>query len=139
MITGARNFYYVPNSFAKTNHKGNCCTSHSDFSPSVNLKQNPENFIVEVSAAGFQKSDFKIDLEQNKLNISAEVQKENVDNNEKYSLREFYKDSFKRSFSLPENADKENISAKYENGILSVYIPKFNKNNDSLSKEISVS
>lgn len=93
--------------------------------PSVNVKENAEAFIVELAAPGFDKSDFKIELNRNSLTVSSEKKLENETNEaEVFTKREFSYQSFSRSFSLPQIADGDKILASYENGILSVRIPK---------------
>ena len=93
--------------------------------PSVNVKENEGNFKVEMAAPGLEKADFKIDLNGNLLTISSEKKGENeVRDNNSYTRKEFSYQSFSRSFTLPDIVDNEAISAKYENGILTVTIPK---------------
>lgn len=93
--------------------------------PSVNVKENKENFFVEVAAPGLDKNDFKIELNRDVLTISSEKQTENeTKDDESYSCREFSYQSFSRSFTLPNIADGEKIGARYDNGILSITIPK---------------
>ena len=93
--------------------------------PSVNVKEDSESFIVEVAAPGFEKNDFKIELNLNRLSISTEVKVENeTKEGEVFTKREFSYQSFCRSFTLPQTADGEKISANYVNGILVVSIPK---------------
>ncbi len=93
--------------------------------PSVNVKENPEAFTVEVAAPGFEKNDFKIELNLNRLSISTEVKVENETmEGQVFTKREFSYQSFCRSFTLPQIADGEKISANYVNGILVVSIPK---------------
>jgi len=93
--------------------------------PSVNIKENPDEFKVEVAAPGFDKGDFKLELNHDVLTISSEKQFENeTKGNEHFSRREFSYQSFTRSFTLPNIADSERIDANYDNGILSVSIPK---------------
>jgi HSP20 family protein len=58
------------------------------------------------------------------LNIRYEHQQENEEKKENYFRREFKQTSFSRSFTLPSNADSENISANFNNGIVSIKIPK---------------
>src|SRR6186713_1912157 len=89
--------------------------------PAINIKDNAENFEVEVAAPGLKKEDFKINLENNVLTISAEQEENKEENNEKYSRREFYKTSFVRSFQLSESdVDADKIEAKYEDGLLKI-------------------
>lgn len=93
--------------------------------PSVNIKDNAEAFKVEVAAPGFEKGDFKIELNRNLLTISSEKKTENeTKEGEVFTKREFSYQSFTRSFTLPEIANGEAIKANYENGILLVEIPK---------------
>ena len=105
--------------------------SNSNFSntnttiPSVNIKENPDAFIVEVAAPGFEKADFKIELNLNRLSISSEKKVENeAKEGEVFTKREFSYQSFTRSFTLPQTADGDRIEANYQNGILNVVIPK---------------
>lgn len=93
--------------------------------PSVNIKEGEESFEVEMAAPGFEKKDFKIELNHDLLTITSEKQMENESKeNEQFTRREFSYQSFSRSFTLPNTADGEKIGAKYENGILKVRIPK---------------
>ena len=93
--------------------------------PSVNIKENSDEFKVEVAAPGFEKGDFKLELNHDVLTISSEKQIENeTKEDESYSKREFSYQSFTRSFTLPHSADSERIDASYNKGILYVSIPK---------------
>jgi len=93
--------------------------------PSVNIKENAESFAVELAAPGFEKADFKIELNRNMLTISSEKKLENeTKEGEVFTKREFSYQSFSRSFTLPQIADGDRIEANYVNGILTVSIPK---------------
>lgn len=93
--------------------------------PSVNVKESAENFEVELAVPGFDKGDFKIELNHNVLSVSSEKQVENeINDNQSFTCREFSYQSFSRSFTLPNIADDEKIQAKYDKGILTVSIPK---------------
>lgn len=81
--------------------------------------------MVEVAAPGFEKGDFKIELNLNTLSISSEKKVENeTKEGEVFTKREFSYQSFSRSFTLPQIADGDRIEANYQNGILTVLIPK---------------
>ncbi len=97
--------------------------------PSVNIKEGDDGFSIDFAAPGFSKEDFKIELNQKVLTVSSEMKTEEraKSENERYSCQEFRYASFSRSFSLPEDVDDEKIDAKYQNGILSVVIPKREK------------
>ena len=93
--------------------------------PSVNIKENPDAFQVDVAAPGLSKNDFRLELNNNLLTISSEKKVENETNEgEQFTKHEFSYQSFTRSFTMPDFADNENITATYENGILHVAIPK---------------
>jgi HSP20 family protein len=94
--------------------------------PLVNIKEDNENFEVEMAAPGMDKKDFKVELDGNVLTITSEKEIQNEEKDgERYSRREFSYQSFQRSFQLPkEVVDAEKIEAKYENGVLRLVIPK---------------
>lgn len=92
--------------------------------PPVNIHENNEGFHIEMNAAGLQKSDFKIQTEKNLLTISYEKKEEAEQKTYKTIKKEFGMKSFKRSFTLNENVNTDGIQAKYENGILQIFIPK---------------
>jgi HSP20 family protein len=107
--------------------------------PAVNISEDDKNFTVEVAAPGFKKEDFKLNVEDDILTISAETKQENVEggNGKQYSRREYSYSSFTRSFHLPENAKDDSINAKYENGILKIMIPK-TKEQQKATKQINI-
>lgn len=90
----------------------------------VNVKETEKSYQLEVVAPGFEKADFKINLEQNLLTISAEKKDEVKEENEKQIRREYSYRSFKRSFTLDEKTDATNIEASYINGVLKLNLPK---------------
>ena len=93
--------------------------------PSVNIRETEENFEVEMAAPGMQKTDFKISLEGNTLYISSQKQHSGESKEEGYTRREFSYQSFQRSFVLPKDVvDDNGISARYDNGLLHLTIPK---------------
>ena len=94
------------------------------FSPAVNIQETTEGYHLELNVPGRNKEDFKINIENGLLTISFE-QKEIAENPDFKTLRrEFSFKNFKRSFSLDEKVNSEAIQAKYENGILKLYLPK---------------
>jgi HSP20 family protein len=94
--------------------------------PSVNVKETDDKVIVEVAAPGMHKEDFVIKVENDVLNIFAEVKQasETQPENTRFMRREFRYESFRRAFTLPKTIDSEHIEAHYENGILSLDLPK---------------
>ncbi len=90
----------------------------------VNIKETEKYYTIEVIAPGFEKTDFKISLEQQLLTISAEKKNEGKEENEKQIRKEYTYRTFKRSFTLDEKTDGMNIDAKYINGVLTLNVPK---------------
>lgn len=95
--------------------------------PMVNIKNDDNNYVVELAAPGMSKEDFKINVENNRLVISSEKKEEKSDSKENYTFKEFSFNSFSKSFVLPKNIKVEDVGAKYENGILNVVLPKKEK------------
>lgn len=107
--------------------------------PSVNIKETNGEFVVEVAAPGLVKEDFKVELNRNVLTVSSEKKVENESKeNVQYSCREFSYQSFSRSFSLPTSVDGDRIAAKYENGILSIILPKKEEVLSKMNKRIEI-
>ncbi len=107
--------------------------------PAVNIKEDKDGFEVEMSAPGFEKSDFKIELNNSLLTISSEKKIENeTKEGQQFTRKEFSYQSFNRSFTLPETVEGEKIKAKYENGILSVSIPKKEEAKPKPVKQIEI-
>ncbi len=92
--------------------------------PLVNVAENADDFKLEVAAPGLNREDFTVSVEKDQLLISAKVENKNEEETSKYSRREVNFSTFKRSFHLPETVDAEAIQANYENGILTVTLPK---------------
>jgi HSP20 family protein len=118
-------FQTLPNAFDELFQDWTQGSLAKSKSVSVNVIENENEYKIEVVAPGFSKSDFSIDLDNNMLTIST-VKKEHKEELEpKYTRREYRFDAFKRSFELPENTvEAENISAKYDAGILKITLPK---------------
>lgn len=114
-----------------------------DFSqrvPSVNILEDEKVWNIEVEAAGFKKEDFKIKIENDVLTVSAEHKTEEKAEEKNFLRREFKQYSFSRNFRLKkENIDENGINASYENGILSISIPKKEQEQKESLKEIKVS
>ncbi len=92
--------------------------------PAVNIAETENDFEVELAVPGLKKEDFKINLEKNVLTVSAEKEAEEVNENKKFSKREYSYSSFTRSFTLPQSADQNKIEADYTDGILKLTIAK---------------
>lgn len=109
--------------------------------PAVNIKENNDQFMIEVAVPGMKKEDFKVDFDNGRLTISSEKKNEKVaKEGEKINRREFSYQSFQRSFSIPENVvDAQKISAHYENGILYLNLPKREEVKPKPARQIAIS
>lgn len=94
--------------------------------PRVNIIEHAKNYEIELAAPGLKKSDFNISLENSSLKIAVAKKEEKLENEseKKYRRREYSFVSFERSFFLPDGVDVSKIDASYEDGILSICLPK---------------
>ena len=98
-------------------------TSNFNF-PAVNIHESKDDYELALNVPGRNKEDFKITVDKNILTVSFDKKEETKDENKKQIKKEFSFQSFKRSFTLDEKIEANNIAAKYENGILTLTLPK---------------
>ena len=119
--------------------------------PPVNISESDKEFAIEMAAPGYDKKDFNVNVDKNLLTISVDKEHntegaednanntegaENNPDNKQIYRQEFCFSSFSRSFTLPEGVDAQKIGGKYENGILTLTIPKAAVVNTKKSVEI---
>lgn len=109
-----------------------------EFLPAVNVRETKEHYKLDVAAPGFKKDDFKISTEDGLLIISAETSKEEKEEKENYTRKEFTSSSFSRTFSLPDNIEEDKIKANYQDGLLKIELKKSGKTTAS-KKEVKIS
>lgn len=104
---------------------------HGDPLPSqikVDVKENPNEFIVEAEIPGAGKENINIDIEGNVITISAQISQVDSENKDEKLLRtERYYGSVSRSFQLPADIDQQNSKARYDNGVLTLTLLKKSK------------
>lgn len=113
----------------------------SGTAPAINVKESDKDYEVEVAAPGMTKDDFNVHLNQDgDLTIKLESKRENKEEDKKthYLRREFAYSKFEQTLILPDDVDKENISAKVNDGVLSVVLPKVRKQENNVVKQITV-
>ena len=95
----------------------------------TDVKEKDNGYEVAIDLPGFKKDELHLELNDGYLTISAEkgLDKDEKDKNDKYIRRERYAGSMSRSFYVGENMKEEDIHAKYENGILTLDVPKEQK------------
>lgn len=92
--------------------------------PAVNIEQHEKEFMVSLAVPGMKKEDFKIDITGNLLTISSEKEENKEEKEKEFTRREYNYSSFSRTFTLPEEVNKEGIGAKYEDGVLKLSLPR---------------
>ncbi len=106
--------------------------------PAVNVQETDKEFRLEVAAPGMKKEDFKLEVKEGMLYISAEKKTETEEKDEHYTRREFSYSTFSRSFWLPENVKSDDIKAVYKEGILNLVLPKFKVEKKAPAKMIEI-
>lgn len=108
-------------------------------SPALNILEKENGFRVELAAPGMTKEDIKVDINKdNQLVISAEKKTESEEKEERYLHKEFGYTQFVKTFTLPDDVDKDAVSASYENGLLAVEIPRKVKAAAEETKSIAI-
>jgi len=107
--------------------------------PAANILEHPESFELNLAAPGLKKEDFKINLDNNVLTISSDLENEKHEEGKNFTRKEFFYGSFSRSFTLPKTINIDKIQAEYENGILTVMLPKKDEAKVDIKKEIKIS
>lgn len=106
-------------------------------SPAVNVIENEKDYKVEVAAPGMTKDDFNIHLtDDSQLVITMEKKNEFKNDSSKYLRREFSYSKFQQTLVLPDDVEKDHISASVDNGVLTIDLPK--KSQESKAKEHKV-
>jgi HSP20 family protein len=142
--------FKTPNPFSLITPKGAYSTPftlldeilNKDFSigmPAVNIAESADKYSVELSAPGFSNENFKLEVEDGQLIVTAEIPAENKSEERTYSRREFKRGAFRKAFQLADDVNTEIITASYENGILNIAIPKKEEAKVKPAREIKVS
>lgn len=107
--------------------------------PAVNVLENENGYTVKVAAPGLTKDDFSVSLDADG-NLSVKMEK-HTDENEKegrYVRREWDYSKYEQAFTLPDDVDKEQISASVADGVLTVQLPKIGKPETKVSRNIEI-
>jgi len=106
--------------------------------PSVNIVEQKDAYNVSLAAPGLKKGDFNIDIDGNMLTISCEKEENKEEKEKKFTRREYNYTSFSRSFTLPEEINREKIDASYTDGVLHIVLPRREDNKKVSAKHIAV-
>ncbi len=110
----------------------------NNFFPATNIEETEKSFNIELAIPGMEKEDINVELENGLLVISAEKEESKEESDKKFTRKEYNYNSFRRSFTLPENVKEEDIVAEYDKGILKLVVPK-TKMEITKTKKINVS
>ena len=97
------------------------------FTPAVNERVDEKGYYLEIDLPGVKKEDIDISVSDGVLVISGERKLEKKEEKPNYTRIESFFGRFERAFKLPSDADLDNIEAKYEDGVLKIFIPKKQK------------
>ncbi len=109
--------------------------------PAVNVKEDEKAYTMEVAAPGIRKEFCRISInDEGNLCLAIENKTEHKENDKKhhYLRREFSYTNYEQNYTLPEDVDKEHIEAKVENGILTVTLPRVQKEEHKISRNINI-
>jgi len=110
--------------------------------PAVNVKEDEKAYTMELAAPGIKKEYCRVGInEDGNLTIAIENKMEHKEENKKhhYLRREFSYSNYEQSYTLPDDVERDKISAKVENGILTVTLPRIVKEEKKFAKAIEVS
>ena len=110
--------------------------------PAVNVKEDEKAYTMEMAVPGIKKDYCRVGInEDGNLTIAIENKMEHKEENKKhhYLRREFSYSNYEQNYTLPDDVERDKISAKVENGILKVVLPKVEKEEKKIAKAIEVS
>ncbi len=109
--------------------------------PAVNVKESETEYTMEVAAPGIKKEYCRVGInDEGNLTVAIEnkVEHKNEDKHHHYLRREFSYTNYEQSYTLPDDVERDKISAKVENGILTVTMPRLQKEEKKCAKAIEV-
>jgi class I heat shock protein len=109
--------------------------------PAVNVKDTENAYVMEVAVPGIKKEFCRVNIDDDgNLEIAIENKLEHKEENKKehYLRREFSYSNYQQSYILPEDVDREKISAKVQNGVLEIELPKVVKNEQKVQRKIEI-
>ncbi len=109
--------------------------------PAVNVKENEKAYVMEVAAPGIKKEYCRVHInDDGNLSVAIENKMEHKEEDKKqhYLRREFSYTNYQQNYTLPDDVDKDAITAKVENGILTIEIPKVKKEEVKVCRQIDI-
>ncbi len=96
----------------------------ADWAPAVDISETPEEYLVKAELPEVKKEDIKVSVEGGVLRLSGERKQEKEEKNKRFHRLERYRGTFLRTFSLPDTVDANKLNAAYQDGVLTVHLPK---------------
>ena len=109
--------------------------------PAVNVREDEKAYTMEVAAPGIKKEFCRVSInDEGNLCVAIENKMEHKESEKKhhYLRREFSYANYEKNYTLPEDVDKEHIEAKVEHGILTITLPRVQKEEQKLSRSITI-
>ena len=109
--------------------------------PAVNVREDDKAYTMEVAAPGIRKEFCRVSInEEGNLCVAIENKMEHKESDKKhhYLRREFSYTNYEQNYTLPDDVEKQNIEAKVENGILTITLPKMQKEEHKVSRSIEI-
>lgn len=107
----------------------------AEWTPSVDIIENEKEYVIKAELPEVEQKDVKVTVQNGVLTLSGERRFEKEEKGKKYHRIERSYGSFIRSFDLPDDADAEQVDAKFSGGVLTVHVTK---SKEATAKEIEV-
>ena len=140
-MTRVRSNYWLPELFNDLMNVGLNVPKQAATAPAINVKESDSEYVVEVAAPGLKKEDFFVNInDEGNLIIKMEQKSDKKEEEEKmhYLRREFSYTKYEQALILPDDVDKERISAKVNDGILTVQLPKIEETKVKVARAIEI-
>ena len=109
--------------------------------PAINVKESEKDYTVELAAPGLTKDDFNVNIDHDgNLHIKIENKSNSKEEDKKshYLRREFSYSKYEQTLLLPDDVEKDKISASVNNGVLTVDLPKIEKAAEKETRKIEI-
>ena len=129
---------WIPEVFNGLFNEGNMQKANTT-APAINVKESLTKYTVELAAPGMRKDDFEVNLNENgDLHIKMENKNQPEQEEQVYLRREFSYAKFEQTLILPDDVNKEKISASVADGVLTIQLPKMQQEEQKIARQISI-
>ncbi len=129
---------WIPEVFNGLFNEGNMQKANTT-APAINVKESLTKYTVELAAPGMRKDDFEVNLNENgDLHIKMENKHQPEQEEHVYLHREFSYAKFEQTLILPDDVNKEKISASVADGVLTIQLPKMQQEEQKIARQISI-